>query len=137
MTDYLNLKGIDNIFSTTLNNEIQDNIIEFLDWALLEKGNYFNVTLNELSPSSGDYSRLLPASGVNYANGRCWESFRKNWVWQSGISYNPPPIVGSNASKPGISRVYVNNAFYPSATSGTYAHKVDYYNGRVKIVLEI
>lgn len=131
MTDYLNLKGIDNIFSTTLNNEIQDNIIEFLDWALLEKGNYFNVTLNELSPSSGDYSRLLPASGVNYANGRCWESFRKNWVWQSGISYNPPPIVGSNPSKPGISGVYVNNAFYPSTTSGTYAHKVDYYNGRV------
>lgn len=131
MTDYLNLKGIDNIFSTTLNNEIQDNIIEFLDWALLEKGNYFNVTLNELSPSSGDYSRLLPASGVNYANGRCWESFRKNWVWQSGISYNPPPIVDSNPSKPGISGVYVNNTFYPSTTSGTYAHKVDYYNGRV------
>ena len=37
------LKGFNSVFSATLNNEIQDNIIEFLDWALLEKGNYLSL----------------------------------------------------------------------------------------------
>lgn len=128
---YLTLKGFDNVFQNTLNNELQDNIIEFLDWSLLEKGNYMNVTVGKLSPDSVDYSKLNISPSPVFPSGKVWEGFRKNWVWQSGVSYNPPPIVGSNHAIPGISGVYVNNIFYPSSTSGTYGHKVDYYNGRV------
>lgn len=130
MSNHLNLKGFDSVFSTTLNNEIQDNIVEFLDWALLEKGNYQNVTLGEVSPRGMDYSKLKLAS-TTYPSGSAWEGFRQNWVWQSGISFDPPPLVGNNNAIPGISGVYVNNVFYPSNTSGIYAHKVDYFNGRV------
>jgi hypothetical protein len=128
---YLNLKGFDSVFDSTLNNELQDNIVEFLDWALLEKGNYMNVHLGELSPDGQDYSKLKISSNPNFTSGKAWEGFRKNWVWQSGVSYNPPPTVGSNNTKPGISGVYVNNTFYSSTTTGTYAHHVDYYNGRI------
>jgi hypothetical protein len=128
---YLNLKGFNNIFDSTLNNELQDNIIEFFDWALLEKGNYFNVTIGELSPNNSDYSLLRESSNQNFTDYKCWEGFRKNWVWQSGVSHNPTPMVGTNHAIPGISGVYVNNVFYPSSSSGTYAHKVDYYNGRI------
>ena len=39
-----NLKGFDSVFDATLNNELQDNIVEFFDWTLLRKGNYFNTT---------------------------------------------------------------------------------------------
>ena len=131
MSSFLNIKGIDSVFEVTLGNEIQDNVIEFFDWGLLEKGNYYNVNLGELSQTNQDYSRLKPATNSNHPAGKIWEGFRKNWVWQSGVSYNPPPLVGTNNAKPGISGVYVNNTFYPSTTSGTYAHKVDYYNGRV------
>lgn len=131
MSDYLNLKGFDKISDNTLGNELQDNMVEFLDWALLQKGNYYNVTLGELAPNGQDYSKLRLASSPHHTSGTVWEGFRKNWVWQSGISYNPAPILGTNNAIPGISGVYVNNAFYPSTTSGTYAHKVDYYNGRV------
>ena len=56
--NYLNLKGFDSVFDTTLNNELQDNIVEFLEWSLLEKGNYMNVSLGELSPEGIDYSKL-------------------------------------------------------------------------------
>lgn len=128
---YLNLKGFSSVFDATLNNELQDNIIEFLDWALLEKGNYMNVTLGELSPENKDYSKLRISSNPAYPSGKAWEGFRSNWVWQSGISYTPAPIVGNNNAIPGISGVYVNNTFYPSNTSGAYAHKIDYYHGRV------
>ena len=129
--NYLNLKGFDSVFDTTLNNELQDNIVEFLEWSLLEKGNYMSVNLGELSPEGVDYSKLRMSSNPSFPSGKAWEGFRKNWVWQSGVSYNPAPIVGTNNSIPGISGVYVNNTFYPSNTSGTYAHKVDYFNGRV------
>lgn len=128
---YLELKGFNSVFDSTLNNDIQDNIVEFLDWGLLEKGNYMNVTLGELSPDGGDYSKLRLSSNTNYPAGMAWEGFRKNWVWQSGISYDPAPIVGDNNTIPGISGVYVNDTFYSSATTGTYAHHVDYYNGRI------
>jgi hypothetical protein len=131
MSDYLNLKGFNNVFDTTLNNELQDNIVEFLDWALLQKGNYQNVSLGELSPNNQDYSLLRMSTSTSYPSGTIWEGFRQNWVWQSGVSYNPAPVVGNNSAKPGISGVYVNNQFYSSNTTGTYSHKVDYFNGRI------
>lgn len=132
MADHLNLKGFNNVFDTTLNNEIQDNLVEFLDWALLEKGNYQNVTLGELAPNGQDYSRLRMSTVNNTStSGTVWEGFRKNWIWQSGISYSPSPITGSNSAIPGISGVYVNDVFYPSSTTGIYSHNVDYFNGRI------
>jgi hypothetical protein len=131
MADNLNLKGFNSVFDTTLNNELQDNIVEFLEWSLLQKGNYMNVTLGELSPEGVDYSKLRPSSNSSFAAGKAWEGFRQNWVWQSGVSYSPSPIVGSSNITPGISGVYVNNTFYPSNTTGPYAHKVDYFNGRI------
>lgn len=128
---YSPLKGFTSVFDSTLSNDIQDGLVEFFDWALLEKGNYFNVTKGETSPSGDDYSKLRMSSADAYASGRVWEGFRKNWVWQSGISYSPAPLVGSNHAKPGISGIYINNTFYPTTTSGTYAYVVDHYNGRV------
>jgi hypothetical protein len=132
MANYLNLKGFTNVFDTTLNNELQDNLVEFLDWGLLEKGNYQNVTLGELAPNGQDYSLLKAVSShISSGSGTVWEGFRQNWIWQSGVSFNPAPIVGSNNSIPGISGIYINNNFYSSSTSGNYKHKVDYFNGRV------
>jgi len=128
------LKGFNTVFDSTLNNELQDNIIEFLDWSLLNKGNYFNVTKGETSHTGQDYSLLQLSSYPHYSAGQAWDGFRKNWIWQSGVS--PPsgltaPIVGDNHTKPGISGVYVDDIFYPSDTTGDYAHSVDYFNGRV------
>jgi hypothetical protein len=131
MKNPLNLNGFDSVFETTLNNELQDNIVEFLDWGLLEKGNYFNVTKDEISPNGKDYSLLRMSSNLHFPSGKAWEGFRQNWVWQSGVSYSPAPLVGSNHAKPGISGVYVNDTFYSSSVTGTYAHKVDYFNGRI------
>jgi hypothetical protein len=131
MTNNLNLKGLGSVFKTTLNNELQDNLVEFFEWSLLEKGNYFNVTLGELSENNSDYSRLKLSNNENYTTGQAWEGFRSNWVWQSGISFTPPPIVAFNNALPGISGVYLNDSFLPTSTTGQYQYKIDYYNGRV------
>jgi hypothetical protein len=126
-----NLKGFDSVFDATLNNEIQDTIVEFFDWSLLRKGNYFNTTLGEMSPNGFDYSQLRLSSDKRYTSGTAWEGFRENWVWQSGVDYSPSPIVGDNNTYPGISGVYVNNTFHAIDSVGTYAHHVDYYHGTV------
>ena len=125
------LKGFNSVFDSTLNNDILDGIIEYFDWALLEKGNYFNVTSGELAPNGLDYSELRVSSNDHYASGQVWEGFRKNWVWQSGVSYSPSPLVGSNNVKPGVSGVYIDGAFKPNDTTGSYAHYIDHFNGRV------
>lgn len=114
-----------------LMNELQDNIIQYYDWNLLEKGNFFNVSLGETDYNGNDYSLLNLSQNTNYLTGQAWEGFRKNWVWQSGINYSPSPLVGSDSSVPGISGVYINDNFYPSNTTGQYSHHVDYQNGRI------
>jgi hypothetical protein len=72
MSNHLNIDGINSIFDTTLNNELQDNIVEFFDWALLQKGNYFNVTLNEVSSDNLDYSILRKSGNNNFTDGFAW-----------------------------------------------------------------
>ena len=127
------LKGISGVFDSTLNNDIQDGLVEYFDWALLDKGNYFNVTAGETAPNGEDYSRLRLSSSDSYDAGQVWEGFRKNWVWQSGLSVPAitPPLVGTNNEKPGISGVNVNGSFHPTSGVGPYAHYVDYFHGRV------
>lgn len=133
MSTFSPLKGFTNIHSSTLSNDIQDGLIEYLDWALLDKGNYFNVTLGETSPNGSDYSKLRLSSNDSYSSGQVWEGFRKNWVWQSGIVVEDmdSPLVSSDPNHLGVTGVYVNDVFQPSSGVGTYAHRVDHFNGRV------
>ena len=83
MPNYYGLKGFDSIQDYSLNNNIQDALVEYFDWALLEKGNYFNVTKGELAPNGQDMSRLRLSSNDSFASGQVWEGFRQNWVWQA------------------------------------------------------
>ena len=133
MSTFQPLKGISGVFDSTLNNDIQDGLIEYFDWALLTKGNYFNVTANETANNGEDMSRLRMSSSDYYAKGRVWEGFRKNWVWQSGISVDgfDSPLVGDDNTKPGVSGVYVDGSFYSTTTTGDYSHYIDYFNGQV------
>ena len=126
-----NLKGFTSVFQYTLNNDILDGLVEFFDYGLLEKGNYFNVTLAEQAPNGEDYSKLRSASEPRFTDGQAWEGFRSNWIWQSGITNTPLPITTNNDGTPGISGVYVDDTFYAHDTTGTYAHYVDYHNGRI------
>jgi len=118
------LKGFASIGDDTYSDILRANIVSFIDWGLINKGGFFNVTI----PSSGIYGgtgkhvlRLIEEQ--RYQNGRVWQAFRGNWVWQSGLSTPIQPIQ--------VSGVYVNGSFYPLNTSGTYAHYVDYPRGRI------
>ena len=128
---YTPLNGFEDVRDLGLNNEIQDSLVEYFDWTLLEKGNYFNVNLGETSPNGEDYSKLRVSSNDHYASGVVWEGFRKNWVWQSGIGYTPETLTNTNEDFPGVSGVYIEGNFEPTSGVGEYSHYIDHFNGKV------
>lgn len=109
-----NLKGFDWIFDSTITNEIADNLVSFFDWGLLNKGNFFNVTLDD------EKSILTKQNNPNFTDGRVWAGNTYNWIWQTGISFN-------NNIPINISGIYINSTFTP-LNSGYY---IDYKNGEV------
>jgi len=123
MPDYTELKGFTQIGDNTLTSTIQDNVIEFFDWGLLNKGNYFNITIPTSGQYGGDKHRLRLVDDPNYTKGQVWESYRSNWVWQSGIDQVNAPV--------NISGVHVNGTFHSKTSAGTYSHHVNYPWGRV------
>lgn len=120
--DIFNLKGFNSVHEPTISNEILDSIVEFFDWGLLQKGNYFNVLLGELDRRGNDVSKLKLSDSKAFTKGSAWEGLHPNWVWQSGISYWPNPVQ--------ISGIYVDNNFLP-LNSPSNPYYIDYYNGRV------
>jgi len=133
MSNYFSeLKGFGDYKESTLNLDIQAGLIEYFRWGLLEKGAYRNVSFGESAINGIDASKLaLSSSAKHFNSGQVWEGFHKNWLWESGITYSPNPLVGTDHANPGISGVYVDGDFYPNNVTGTYAHSINYQKGRV------
>lgn len=108
---------------------LKSNLEYWLNDKLLREGLYRNVTLGETGPDGIDISRLVPISDdEDFNNGQVWQSAFKNWVYESGI----PSSVSGVAPPTVASGVTVNGTFYPEATtSGSFAHFIDFPNGRV------
>jgi hypothetical protein len=123
------LVGVNNTQDSKLSNILIDNIIQFYDWGLLDKGGYNNIYI----PSSGMYGGskhlLKPANDPNYAPYQSWQGFKNNWVWETGVSRTTQPVQ--------ISGIYRGNTFLPfsyNSSSGYYVgsgYRIDYPNGRV------
>lgn len=123
MPTFTSFKGFDNISEPSLEQRLKTNLPMMCDWCFIDMGAFFNIRLTNTNQYGNIESKLKSVVDERFTNGRVWESARKNWVWESGVSQTTQPIKYSG--------VYVNNTFYPSNTSGTYAHYIDYPNGRV------
>lgn len=120
--DIFNLKGIKSVHDATISNEILDSLVEFFDWGLLQKGNYFNVNLGEEDRKGVDLSKLILSDSKAFTTGRAWDGLKSNWVWQSGIAFSPSPIIATG--------IYLNDVFY-ALNNNTKPYYIDYFNGRV------
>lgn len=114
------LKGLTNIGEPQISEVLRDNIVTFLDWGLLEAGNYFNVSIPTSGAYAGNRHILRPVSDPRYTDGQVWEAYRQNWVWESGLSTSTAPI--------NISGVFVGDTYYPKA-SGDFI--INYPEGRI------
>lgn len=123
MGSYLKFKGVQNIGDSLLSEQLEANIVEYFKWGMLNIGGFNNVVSPTSGVFGGDFSKLKFVDNPQYKKGTIWEGVRQDWVWESGVDYGYQPI--------SISGVSVNGVFYPSNTSGAYAHNISYPNGQV------
>jgi hypothetical protein len=121
MTSPTQLKGFQNSQDATLSNILLRNLISFYDWGFLDKGGFVNVKIPSSGMYSGDKHKLQPVNTPNYQNGKAWQAFKSNWVWESGVT------VGSPVS---ISGVYVNGTFR-SLNNNVQPYYINYPQGQV------
>lgn len=112
-------KGYSNIGEPSLTEVIEDNIVSYVDWCFLELGAFFNIDIPSSGAYGGNRHRLASVSDPRYTDGQVWEAYRKNWVWQSGLSNSTQPV--------SISGVFVNNEFLPKGSG----YHINYKNGQV------
>lgn len=122
-----NLKGLNGFGDATITTHVVENLISFFDYGLVEKSGFVNVEI----PTTGYYDgldhKLTPVIDPRYSDGQVWEGFRSNWAWESGVG----ALTASDSAYPGVSGVYINEAFYPTSTSGEYSHYINHPLGRV------
>lgn len=117
------LRGNKNFYDYEGSDIVSQNVRQWLEYGLLEIGAYTPIRLTHAT--SGLLKRVQDERFGG--EGRVYEGLGPSWAWEAGVS-------GIGCSEPvfQVSGVYVNNTFYPTATtSGTYAHKVDYRQGRI------
>lgn len=117
------LRNISYIGQAGISEQLEANILYWLNYNLLNTGAFFNITLPTSGSYGGEATRLRLSNDRNYTSGKVWEGNRKQWVWQDGLDTNAQPIQ--------ISGVYVNNIFRPASGVGPYAFDIDYPNGRI------
>lgn len=123
MSSFSELKGFENLGENLLDDQLRANLISFLDWGFLNKGNFHNVYIPASGMYGGNKEVLKPFKDPRFASGSVWQAFRGNWVWQSGLTCPTQPVAYSG--------VFVNGQFQPASGVGPYSHYVDYPRGRV------
>ena len=117
--------GINNIGDPLIMNELDNNYKSFLDWGFLNIGGFVNVTRSTQNIYGFNLHILKPTKDPNRANNTVWQAPRKDWVYESGISF-------SGTSPINMSGVYVNNAFYPAPTGdSSVGYKINYPEGKI------
>lgn len=116
-------KAVDNYTDSLTTQQLETNIMSFLNWGFLNIGAFQNVYLDSSGVNGGNKSRLRAVQDPYLPNGTAFEGFRQDWVWETGIHYQTQPVA--------ISGVWVDGSFIPKTSSGQYSHTINYPAGRV------
>lgn len=126
MSTHTNLKGVTRLGQVLVSQNLETNIVSFLQWAFLGIGAFNNVSIPTSGYYGGGFHQLRPVVNSEdpyYTSYRVYEGFRNNWVWEHDVENGYSPIQ--------ISGVYVNGNFVRSDATGAYAHHINYPQGRV------
>jgi hypothetical protein len=117
--------GVNGFGETLIINELENNLKSFLDWGFLSAGAFTNVQKPTTNINNFNLHILKPTQDKSRSTNTVWQTPRKDWIYESGISY-------SGISPISISGIYVNNTFYPGPTgTGAVTYKLNYPEGKV------
>lgn len=117
--------NVSSIGHNYLINQLEDNLKSFLDWGFLHIGGFINIDIPTSGLYGGNFSQLKSTSQPGYKDGQVWQSFKKDWVWETGIEYN-------NYSPINFSGINIGSGFYAAPTgSGNYGYTVNYPLGQI------
>lgn len=120
-----NFMMVENIGSTQLINEIENNWKSFLDWGFLNAGGFVNVKRPTKNISNFDLHILKPTIEKNRQPNTVWQAPRKDWVHETGVVYN-------GISPINVSGVYINNTFYPGPNgNSSVGYSINYPEGKI------
>lgn len=115
--------NIDSFSDYSVMAQVEENLKAYLDYSFLNIGGFVNVSSGNTIYSINNTKTTV--SQAEYITGKTWETYRKDWVHETGIVYN-------GVSPTNVSGVVVNNIFLPAPTgSGAYGYKLDYPNGQI------
>jgi len=117
------LANINNSQDSTLSNVLLDNFVYFYDWGFTDTGSYYNINIPQSGIYGGDRHQLRLVDDPNYNSGQVWEAYRKNWVWETGISASVDQPIQ-------ISGVFVDSTFHATGNVEE-PYYIDYKNGKI------
>jgi len=123
---YAQFKGITNYGETQILTELENNMKQFLDWALLRVGAWTDVTIGIATPDGygGAPETLRYVEDSNYTDGQVWQGYRKDFIYESGVDFND----GTATRNP------INIQTSGVSVAGTYqttGYHINYPYGRV------
>lgn len=117
--------GVDSIGYPLMLNELQNNYKSFLEWGFLNIGSFTNVNIPTENIKGFDLHKLKPVNDKNFAPGTVWQAPRKDWVYESDITYNGTTPIE-------IDGIFVNSTFYPAPTGNTdLSYRINYPEGKI------
>lgn len=120
------LKGTKNFYEADVSDYVSYNLKSWLEYGLLEIGAFTRVEFS--NPGTSGLCTLQSSHDDRYLDGQVYEAEGPGWVWENDVV----PINSGVLPPFQASGVYINNAFYPTvSTTGTYAHSLDFQNGKV------
>lgn len=121
--------GVSSIGDSNLINQLEDNFKTYLDRGLLSIGGFINVDIPTSGLYGGTFHQLQTVETPGYRDGQVWQAPKKDWVWETDITYND----GSQDVSPiSISGIYVNNEFIPGPTgNSSRSYTINYPFGQI------
>ena len=121
------LKNVNYFGQATNRTQIRENIIWYLRDSFINAGGYYNIASGTLGFDGTDVSLLQPSHHPDKGKFQVWKGLSHEWVWETGIN----ATYAGGASPALVSGVYIEDVFYPTGTTGTYAFDVDYGKGAI------
>lgn len=121
------LKNVNYFGQATNRTQIRENLIWYLRDSFLNAGGYYNISSGTIGFDGTDVSLLQPSYSPDHSSYTVWRGLSHEWVWEDSIN----PTYSDSVNPTRVTGVYVDDVFYPTGTTGTYEHKVDYNRGSI------